>query len=74
MRQGYNDLTEQVRYIERLSEGLPPRGPVAILAPSDDIFGMARMYQVAQDAVLGMHLEVFRTRSDAEDFLRAAVS
>ncbi len=74
MRQGYNDLTEQVRYVERLSQGLPQRGPVAILAPSDDIFGVARMYQVAQEGVLGLQLEVFRTRHDAEGFLRAAAA
>jgi len=72
MRQGYSDLTEQVRYIERISQSLPPRGAVAILAPSDDIFGMARMYQSAQDAVLGLHLEVFRSREEAEAYLRRA--
>ncbi len=72
MRQAFTDLTEQVRYIELLSQGLPRRGAVAILAPADDIFGVARMYQAAQDAVLGLRLEVFRKRSDAEDFLRLA--
>ena len=71
MRQGFNDVTEQVRYIRQVSEGLPPRGPVAVLAPADDVFGVARMYQAAQEAMLGMHLEVFRTRREAEDFLRA---
>ncbi len=72
MRQGYTELTEQVRFVERVSAGLPPRGAVAILAPADEIFGMARMYQVAQDGTLGLHLEVFRTREDAEAFLRQA--
>jgi hypothetical protein len=72
MRQGFNDLTEQVRYIRLLSEGLPARGPVAILAPADDIFGVSRMYQVAQDSVLALRLEVFRTRPEAEAFLRQA--
>lgn len=72
MRQGYNDLAEQVLFIERESEGLPQRGAVAILAPADDIFGVARMYQVAQDTALGFRLEVFRTREDAEAFLRSS--
>lgn len=74
MRQGYSDLTEQVRYVERLSQGLPPRGAVAILAPADDIFGVARMYQVAQDSALNFALEVFRARADAEAYLRRAGS
>ncbi|MEQ1729546.1 MAG: hypothetical protein ABL982_14335 [Vicinamibacterales bacterium] len=70
MRQGYNDLVEQVLFVERVSAGLPSRGAVAILAPADDVFGVARMYQVAQDATLGFRLEVFRTREGAEAFLR----
>lgn len=55
--------------MQRLYAGLAPRTRLAIYAPGDLAFGMARMFQSA--AALGAALEVgvFREREDAQGWL-----
>lgn len=53
------------RPVARLSPGLP----VALVAPSDYLFGISRMWQ-AHVTALGWHAVVFRDRPSADAWLR----
>jgi hypothetical protein len=55
---------------ERLAQ-LNPKVWVAVVAPQDHIFGLARMWQAYTDHHPGWISRVFRLRSEADDWLRA---
>jgi hypothetical protein len=48
-----------------------PRARRAIVAPTDVLFGLSRMYQLYRDDLSGDTLRVFRTREQALEWLGA---
>ena len=49
-------------------DGTAPPTRLAIVAPSDELFGMARMYQILRTDAPG-EIEVFRDRVDADRWI-----
>ena len=74
---GVTDLQVSVEEIRKLSIAevrtapLIPHLAMAVVAPSDFIFGMARMWQVFARET-GWNLGVFRSRSEAEAWVRCS--
>ena len=55
-----------------ITSGLISPGLIAIVAPKDQIYGLSRMWQVFVGR-LNWRVEIFRTKSDAVDWLRHSV-
>jgi hypothetical protein len=69
----FSGILELVVFMRRRVQGLPPRGPVVIIAPVPAVYGVARMYQVAmEEALPSITIEVVRSRKDATDWLALA--
>lgn len=66
-----DELRQIVMHTTDLIEERGPRGPVALVAPADAIFGMGRMYEALADERV-ITYRVFRTRAEAELWLAAA--
>lgn len=61
------DVRRAIEKDERLAR-IAPHVILALVAPTDHVFGMARMYQtLAEDT--GWTIQVFRRRRDAEDWI-----
>jgi hypothetical protein len=62
---------EEVRRLARIDHDLAKNAPdvvVAVAAPSDHVFGIARMWESSAEAT-GWRTGVFRSRSEAEAWL-----
>jgi hypothetical protein len=66
----FTAIEHLLAFIARRAQGLPTRGPVAIVAPAPAVYGLARLYQrSAEAAAPRMTVEVVRSRRDAEAWL-----
>jgi hypothetical protein len=64
-----DDLRALALYLGNEIARSGPRGRVAVLAPSDEVFGMMRMLLAYGDMQGVNHFSVFRTMEDAEGWL-----
>jgi hypothetical protein len=73
---GFEPTNEEVRNIAdadaRISR-LAPNVSVAVVAPSDYLFGLSRMWEVFAEAT-AWRIAVFRSRAEADAWLREALS
>jgi hypothetical protein len=67
---GGDTLRHLVARIRALAASTGPRAPIAIVAPHNLLFGLARMYELLCDATGAGVVEVFRDRAEAEDWLQ----
>jgi len=65
----FRDIQSLVAFMQSAVKRLGPRGPMAIVAPEDVVFGVARMYQTMADEHLPVVTHVARTMVDAEIWL-----
>jgi len=63
------DEVRRVIDIDRRLVDFIPRAAVAILAPKDEIFGMARMWELMAGVFPGWQIRVVRTRAEADAWL-----
>jgi len=69
--------TDEARRIAEASKTtarLAPGGVVAVVAPKDHVFGMARMWETLVDEEAGWLTRVFRERAEAEAWIRARLA
>lgn len=59
--------TPEVRELARITDPFSPRSKRVVVAPSDHIFGVVRMYEMSSES--HPNLVVFRTMNEANEFL-----
>lgn len=65
----WREIQELALFLRNATRHLPPRGRTVLLAPSDLVYGYARMYRSALDGLGPADFGLARTRAEAEAWL-----
>lgn len=63
------DISSILAHSEMVAAGRPPRGPVAVVANDDVIYGLARMAQTLSEMRLNWQVDVVRSMAQARQWL-----
>ena len=65
----FNHVRGFAGYVTSRARNLPPRGPVAVVAPQEVMYGLMRMFQQWLESVQPWDLYVARSMPEAEEWL-----